>query len=947
MKMLGIILVLALVACSFAIPSNITVHGKLMDAVNNTIQGTNTMDFRIYNVSSGGSALYDSGNISVTTTIDGVYSVLLSSVTGLPDQVLWLGITVGSDSEMAPRTELTSDVYGLILSTTKAGTGNCPGGQVVQNVTSSGPLCVSVGAGTVTSVATTAPIRGGTITSTGTISIDVLNSTQAGYVNKVVAPITVTADGNVSIPVATSGQNGYLSSSDWTTFNNKGSGSVTNVATGNGLTGGPITTTGTISLDYTALNNYTANQNNTKNYTASWFIGNLLGALNWTNLTAIPTACTAGKAFTDISGAGVCTSFGTGSVTSIATTGPITGGTITTTGTIGINVLNSTQAGYVNKVSSPILVTADGNVSIQQSNSTQNGYLSSGDWSTFNNKAGTGNCPGGQIVQNTTASGVQCIATGGTGTVTQVDTGNGLQGGPITGTGTIAFNYSYPNNYTANQNNTGNWTGSWLIGTVNFTNVTAFPSSSPTCANGNAAQNISLSSGGVLTSVCTPVGTGNGTISTIQSTDNYITVVNATTTNLSANLTTFDARYGQIKTVQSIDNYTIVANGTTSNFSLNISALDDRFASTNLLFFLYNASTQITNFSDMNTTAPPNTVAAKTLSFSSVTDGQSLINWTTPTAGPLPTFIPDGIGLVDVQANLTGGTQVLRLYAKVYERLANSTENLLYTTSNSDNILQLLTSHNYNMDFVSTFYELNSTATLVVNLYANVTGAGTAPSVNLFIENQTFSHVEFPSSNSLISETDPRWSANSSTVARTGTCSAGTVTQNTTTSGVQCIAVTSGTVTSIATTSPITGGTITSTGTIAINVLNSSQAGYVNKVSSPLAVSSDGNVSINVLNSTQAGYVNKVDSSLSVTSDGNLSVNMANPNNWTANINTTANVTAQYFTFAIQTALPTCNSTFAGLSTFLRAGANNATTGWACVANSTNTYNWTQFFNSS
>lgn len=48
----------------------------------------------------------------------------------------------------------------------------------------------------------------------------------------------------------------------------------------------------------------------------------------------------------------------TGTVTSIATTGPITGGTITTSGTIGI-----TQAG-----------------------SASNGYLSSTDWNTFNNK---------------------------------------------------------------------------------------------------------------------------------------------------------------------------------------------------------------------------------------------------------------------------------------------------------------------------------------------------------------------------------------------------------------------------------------------------------------------------------------------------------------------------------------------------------------------------------
>lgn len=44
---------------------------------------------------------------------------------------------------------------------------------------------------------------------------------------------------------------------------------------------------------------------------------------------------------------------------------------------------------------------------------------------------------------------------------------------------------------------------------------------------------------------------------------------------------------------------------------------------------------------------------------------------------------------------------------------------------------------------------------------------------------------------SSINETDPLWSANSSTVARNGSCSDGYAVQNTTTSGVQCIAVVS------------------------------------------------------------------------------------------------------------------------------------------------------------
>ena len=67
------------------------------------------------------------------------------------------------------------------------------------------------GSGTVTSVATSAPITGGTITTTGTIGIT----------------------------KADTSTNGYLSSTDWNTFNGKGSGTVTaiSVASSNGFSG--------------------------------------------------------------------------------------------------------------------------------------------------------------------------------------------------------------------------------------------------------------------------------------------------------------------------------------------------------------------------------------------------------------------------------------------------------------------------------------------------------------------------------------------------------------------------------------------------------------------------------------------------------------------------------------------------------------------------------------
>ena len=53
--------------------------------------------------------------------------------------------------------------------------------------------------------------------------------------------------------------------------------------------------------------------------------------------------------------------------------------------------------------------------------------------------ARTGNCSAGYVVQNTTTNGVQCVLAS-TGSVTQVNTGTYLTGGPITSTGTVDIN---------------------------------------------------------------------------------------------------------------------------------------------------------------------------------------------------------------------------------------------------------------------------------------------------------------------------------------------------------------------------------------------------------------------------------------------------------------------------------------------------------------------------
>jgi hypothetical protein len=112
-----------------------------------------------------------------------------------------------------------------------------------------------------------------------------------------------------------------------------------------------------------------------------------------------------------------------GGITSIATTSPITGGTITSTGTIGIT----------------------------QATTSTDGYLSSTDWNTFNNKQGaltltTTGTSGAATLVGTTLN-IPQYTEQFVGTVTSVAasiTGNsiGITGSPITSSGTLAFAFA-------------------------------------------------------------------------------------------------------------------------------------------------------------------------------------------------------------------------------------------------------------------------------------------------------------------------------------------------------------------------------------------------------------------------------------------------------------------------------------------------------------------------
>jgi hypothetical protein len=125
---------------------------------------------------------------------------------------------------------------------------------VVTSVTSTAPMSSTGGQTPNLSMTAANATTNGYLTST---DWNTFNNKGSGTVTSVTASSPLASSGgttpNLTIPAANATQNGYLTSSDWTTFNGKGTGSVSNVATGTGLTGGPITTTGTISLANTTV----------------------------------------------------------------------------------------------------------------------------------------------------------------------------------------------------------------------------------------------------------------------------------------------------------------------------------------------------------------------------------------------------------------------------------------------------------------------------------------------------------------------------------------------------------------------------------------------------------------------------------------------------------------------------------------------------------------------
>jgi trimeric autotransporter adhesin len=340
-------------------------------------------------------------------------------------------------------------------------------------------------------------------------------------------------------------RNGILNFAPGQTFPGSGTGTVTSVSTGAGLTGGPITSTGTISIPSAGVTN---------------------AMLANSSVTVKAGAGLSGGGTVALGGTVTLTSAATGTVTSVASGTGLSGGPITSSGTLSLNT-SFTDARYL-QLSGGVLsgaltgTTAAFTGGLAASTGTFSSTVSSAgallpdtgtataskgfnsnpldlQASSFNSKTaaavtqdfrwmaeptendssspssslnllfGSGGASPTETGLSIASNGLITFASGqtfpgggsGGGTVTSVSTGAGLTGGPITTTGTISIPAAgVTNAMLANPSITVK-AGSGLSG-------------GGTVALGGTVTLTNTASGGTVTSVATGAGLTGGPVTT-------------------------------------------------------------------------------------------------------------------------------------------------------------------------------------------------------------------------------------------------------------------------------------------------------------------------------------------------------------------------------------------------------------------------------------------------
>ncbi len=109
-----IIILLSFLSSYAQVPQLVNYQGMLTDDAGVPVTGTYSIEFRIYNTETGGTAIWNETQ-SVTAT-DGIFNVILGAATAIPYSVFnggdkYLALKIDTDPEMSPRKRLISVGY--------------------------------------------------------------------------------------------------------------------------------------------------------------------------------------------------------------------------------------------------------------------------------------------------------------------------------------------------------------------------------------------------------------------------------------------------------------------------------------------------------------------------------------------------------------------------------------------------------------------------------------------------------------------------------------------------------------------------------------------------------------------------------------------------------------------------------------------------------------------
>lgn len=577
-------------------------------------------------------------------------------------------------------TQGSTNLYDKVVSLTGAGTTVVTGTYPNFTITSNDQHV-----GTVTSIETTAPITGGTITSTGTIGITQSGASSDGYLSSTdwntfnskepaltkgnltettSSVLTITggtgavigSGTTIAVSQASSTTSGYLSSTDWTTFNNKQSALT--------FTAPLVNTSGTVTITQSGAS--------TDGY---------LSSTDWNTFNSKEPALTKGN-LTEATSAVLTITGGTGAVIGSGTT-----------------------------------------IQVAQSSSTTSGYLSSTDWNTFNGKAGSSfttiAVTGQSDIVADSASDTLTIAAGTGITLTTAaltDTLTITNSAPdqvvsLTGAGTTVVTGAYPA-FTITSNDQYNGT---VTSVAALTIGTTGTDLSSTVANGTTTPVITLN-------VPTASATNRGALS-------------------STDWTTFNGKQNTLTFTSPLVN---TANTITINQSS--STADGYLSSTDWTTFNGKASNSFTTIAVASQTSIVADSATDTLTLVAGTGISLTTNATTDTLTITNTAATSiscfsGYSSTGITLAATGTAYDLTLDV---ETVKDATIFSHSTSTNSDEVT-VLAAGTYEISYSGTLYNANydqdSAAAVVFELYKNATAIAPLNTA------QTVSHVNIDNYN--------------------------------------------------------------------------------------------------------------------------------------------------------------------------------------------------------